>query len=276
MKEQISISEKNFFEFKEKEGIFSIEGKEKIQTQKMGQLTGSYSSARARRLTLSAALNELTRILNTKEYDKVPYVILGNPLLEQLHRDLVGQEMELAGLKKTFNYQHSDIILLENKMEQTRETFEEELVRTKSRLQSEYQALQDEEGTLQSTLQQLESEALNFTRKEMEYTLLEREVEANKVLYDLLFKNFTDANVTKAMPATNIILLEKASYPLRPIKPNKVLNFILGTILSLMIGVGLSFFLEYIDRTINSSNDLEKWLELPVLTVIPKIATKKY
>ena len=40
---------------------------------------------------------------------------------------------------------------------------------------------------------------MKLTKKEMEYTMLEREVETNRKLYDLLFNNFTEANYCPAL-----------------------------------------------------------------------------
>ena len=226
-------------------------------------------------MAIAATIKEVRNILDTRDYDKVALGPVGNPLLNKLHSDLVSAEIELAGLNKIFTYKHAHIIELENKIAQIKETFEQELRRTLSSLQSEYDVLQNQERTLLSTIQQYETDALNFTRKEMQYSMLEREVEANKKLYDLLFNNFTEANVIKAMPTTNIRLIEPAILPVAPVKPDKTLNLIIGTVLGLMVGFGLALFLSYLDRAINTPQQVELYLELPVLSVIPKLSLKK-
>ena len=55
-----------------------------------------------------------------------------------------------------------------------------------------------------------------------------------------------------------------------PVKPKKKQNLILGMIVGLMTGVGLSFLMEYLDRSIRTEEDVERYLDLPVLSVIPK------
>jgi len=279
MKKEIRESERNFYEFKQKENIFSIEGKKQIYNQQIAQLTDAYSNSRTKRLATSATTKALKGILNNKEYDKLATlttVTLNNPLLENLRRDLLNEEIELSALKKTFKFKHPQIIAMEHKIKKTNEKFEQELKRTLSSLNSEYAFFKDQERSLLSTIQKNESEALVLTKKEMEYTMLEREVETNKKLYNLLFNNFTEANVIKAMPTTTIRLIEEAVYPLGPIKPRKFLNLILGAILGLMVGLGLSFLLDYLDRSINTSEDVEVYLELPILSLIPKIPDRKW
>ena len=279
MKKEIRESERKFYEFKEKENIFSIEGKKQIYTQQISQLTNAYSNSRTQRLSMSSTINALKSILNNNEYDKLATlttVTLNNPLLENLRRDLLNEEIELSALKRTFKFKHPQIIAMEYKIKKTSEKFEEELKRTLSSLNSEYAFFKDEERSLLSTIQKNESEALSLTKQEMEYTMLEREVETNKKLYNLLFNNFTEANVIKAMPTTTIRLIEEAVYPLGPVKPRKFLNLMLGAVLGLMVGFGLSFLLDYLDRSINTSEDVEVYLELPILALIPKIPDRKW
>ena len=279
IKKEIRVSENKFYAFKQKEGIFSIEGKQEINTQMIQQLTNAYTNTKTKRLTTLATINRLKTIINKEDYDKLATfstATVNNPLLDNLRRDLLNEEIELSALKKTFKFRHPQIIAMQHRIEQTREKFEQELQKTLISLKSEYAFFKDDEQSLLSNIQKNESEALTLTKKEMEYTMLEREVETNKKLYNLLFNNFTEANVIKAVPTTTIKLVETAVYPLRPTKPNVTLNLILGTILGLMVGMGLSFFLEYLNRTINTSEDVEIYLELPILSLIPKIPDRKW
>lgn len=68
-------------------------------------------------------------------------------------------------------------------------------------------------------------------------------------------------------PATIYAIAEPEN---RPAKPNVPLNLALGGILGLMFGFGLAFFLEYMDTTVKSLDDVERFLGVPVLAVIPK------
>jgi polysaccharide biosynthesis transport protein len=72
------------------------------------------------------------------------------------------------------------------------------------------------------------------------------------------------------MPQQSAAIRDQAEPALYPSKPKVFLNLLLGSLAGLMLGVGLAFFLEYLDTSIKTMDDIEKFLNLPVLGVIPK------
>ncbi|BCS80352.1 YveK family protein [Anaerocellum diazotrophicum] len=77
--------------------------------------------------------------------------------------------------------------------------------------------------------------------------------------------------VQRIMKIENVQIVDRAVIPDKPEKPKKLLNTAVAFVLGLMIGVGIAFFIEYLDNTIKTPDDVEKYLELPVLAVIQDI-----
>lgn len=67
-----------------------------------------------------------------------------------------------------------------------------------------------------------------------------------------------------------VIIVETAKPGLKPVRPNKPLNIILGVVIGLVVGVGLAFFIEYLDTSVKTIDDVERTLQSPVLGVIPQ------
>ena len=65
-------------------------------------------------------------------------------------------------------------------------------------------------------------------------------------------------------------IIDHAEPALRAVKPNKPLNIALGIVVGLAIGVGLAFFIEYLDTSVKTIDDVERALQAPVLGVIPQ------
>ncbi|MEK4621810.1 MULTISPECIES: YveK family protein [Priestia] len=79
--------------------------------------------------------------------------------------------------------------------------------------------------------------------------------------------------VPKIMNIDNVSILSKADFTASksPIKPQPMLNIVIALVVGLMIGVGLSFLLEYLDNTIKTEQDIESILKLPVMGVVTNI-----
>ncbi|MDF2520154.1 MAG: hypothetical protein K0R84_782 [Clostridia bacterium] len=73
----------------------------------------------------------------------------------------------------------------------------------------------------------------------------------------------------------NVQVIDVAEVPEEPIKPNKLTNIAIGFILGFMVSLGLVFLIEYLDSTIKTPEDVEKYLGAAVIGVIPKFESSK-
>ena len=78
-----------------------------------------------------------------------------------------------------------------------------------------------------------------------------------------------ESNILQSSEASNLTIVETADVPEDPVKPNKKRNFLLSIILGLFGGIGLAFFLEYLDQTIRNEEEAEQFLGYPVLAIVP-------
>jgi len=87
----------------------------------------------------------------------------------------------------------------------------------------------------------------------------------------LLDSKISAENVDRALPKSIMVTVIDSAQPgARPVKPNKPLNIALGIIIGLVVGVGLAFFIEYLDTSVKTIDDVERALQAPVLGVIPQ------
>jgi len=91
-------------------------------------------------------------------------------------------------------------------------------------------------------------------------------------MFDLLVKRFKEASLTEDIRTGNIRVIDPAQIPKGPVKPKKMQNILLAIIIGLSLGVGLAFFLEYIDNTIKLPDEVTGILKIPYLGPVPAIA----
>ena len=77
------------------------------------------------------------------------------------------------------------------------------------------------------------------------------------------------------MKVENIVIIDEAIVPKVPVKPNKKLNIAIAGVLGIMLGIGVIFLIEFLDNTIKTPADVEKYLEFNVIGAIPLMESEK-
>ncbi|MDY6949987.1 MAG: GumC family protein [Thermodesulfobacteriota bacterium] len=273
MKEKLEESEARFLAFKEREKIFSITGKQKVHTQKIGEINTSYINTRSSRVDVEARIAELERILTSDAMVEFPPAFARNALLSSLYEEQALLAIELKKSQRVYKAKHPQIVKITTKLEQTKKRFRTELQKVLLSLRSEHSVLATREKALEEALDKYETDALETNKKEAAYAILEREVKTNKELYNVMSTKVKESMISQGIETVNIRLAEPASRPADPFKPKKMLNLVLALMGGLMGGIGLSFFREYLDQTVKTPEDLERHLGLPVLAVVQDVST---
>ncbi len=111
--------------------------------------------------------------------------------------------------------------------------------------------------------------------KATEYRVLEGEVQTNKRMYELLLARLKEIDVSSTLNVNNISIIDRAEVPERPVKPRLLLNMVLAVMVGLVMGTGLGFFVDYLDTTIKSPQDVKETLQSYFLGGIPEIEEKE-
>jgi len=275
MKRKLEESEAKFLAFKEQEKIFSITGKEKVHSQKIEEINASYINTRAKRMDVEARIAEMEKLVARDKIVEFQPGFARNELLASLYQQQVLLGIELKKHQKVYKSKHPKIVEITTKLEQIRNRFRLELEKVLLGLRSEHSVLVARGKALQEALEEYEKDALETNKKEAQYAILEREVNTNKELYNMMSAKFKESMISQGIETANIRLVEPASRPIHPFKPRKKLNILLSIIFGLMTGVGFAFFLEYLDQTVKSPEDIERHFDLPVLGVIYDVSEDK-
>ncbi|HEY6118530.1 MAG TPA: polysaccharide biosynthesis tyrosine autokinase [Pyrinomonadaceae bacterium] len=138
-------------------------------------------------------------------------------------------------------------------------------------LQTRFQSAVEREDALRKSFEQQRTQTLTQNEAAINYRIIQQEIETNKTLLDNLLQRSKENDVVMAGKINNISVVDHGLAPESPIGPNRARTVIIAFILSLGLGVGLALFLEYLDDTVHSTDEVERLLHLPALAVIPAI-----
>jgi polysaccharide biosynthesis transport protein len=136
-------------------------------------------------------------------------------------------------------------------------------------LETRYRQTLAREEALRKSFNQQKSETVTQNEAAINYRILQQEIETNKGLLDSLLQRSKENDVVLAGRPNNISIVDYAIVPDYPVGPARMRSVTLAFVLALALGIGLALFLEYLDDSIHSTDDVEKFLRLPALAVIP-------
>lgn len=126
---------------------------------------------------------------------------------------------------------------------------------------------------LRGITSQYDGELEKLPGKGLDLARLQRQFQVDQNTYILMTEKLEETKISEAGQKENIRLVDNAILPIYPTKPNKRLNLILGALIGLGLGIGLTFLIEYFDDSVKNPDELER-MGLPILSIIPKIATE--
>ena len=270
--ERLRELEKSQAEFKQKEEVVSPEGQNEILMARLSDYEKSYTAVRTKRIGKEAQLAVIEGQLEKGESINIPSTESSNSLsrekyIAKLKGDLLDMEIQRERLLQKFTPKYQEIINLNNEIAATKEKIENEIHQIVEMEEASIRALKAEENALRNSISQIKGELSDLTQKEYEYSQISRGIDDNREVYSMLLKQREEARISlaKLQKGVKIKVISPAVAPTEPVKPKKRLNVLLAIFLGIFGGLGLAFFIEYFDHTINNPAELEKYTGMNVL-----------
>ena len=132
-------------------------------------------------------------------------------------------------------------------------------------IRNDYQSALTEERTLTAALEEQKAAAMDLDRKSVGYTVLEREADSNRKVYETLLQREKELQVMANSRGNNVRMTDHAERPGAPFTPTPLRDVLLALIAGLTLSLGLVFVLEYLDDTVKNPDDLTEKLKVPLL-----------
>ncbi len=272
---ELAASERKLEEYRAEQSAVSLEDRQNIVVDRLRDLNQQVAGAKKRRLELESRI-ETVRKLSAEDVDallKIPEVAASNEVGELLSQ-VNQRKAELADMSGAYGPIHPNRINAANRARELALALQRALRTSADRIEQDYRSALAQEKALDEALLAQEKVALNLDRVAIPYRALEREVQANRILYEKVLERLKELDIAKEMLAVDNLandglrLLDTPTLPNSPSKPapKKILALALAG--GFLLGCGMIVGLHALDDSVASIDEAEEVSGFNVLTSV--------
>jgi polysaccharide biosynthesis transport protein len=268
----IATQERTLQQYASNKEILSLSsGSQDISEKALSDINTKYVESKGRLAVAQARYDAVSR----GSAESLPEVLTSALILElkKQHAEIERRHNQMA---ERFKPDWPPLQQLQQELDgaKTRLALETESIarQVRSVAQADYAKIQTEVGNLERQVDSQKGEVQRVGRDAIEYASIKAEIETKrKMLNDLLARqNETETTSgLKDTRATNIRVVDRAETPRGPFKPNKSMNLALSVIFGLGLGGAVAFLFNYLDNTVKSEQDIQRFAQVPALGFVP-------
>jgi len=271
MRSKLQRSEDSLQRYARQSGLVFTSRENNVSEDRLRQLQESLLKAQAERIARQSRFE----MANNSAPETLPDV-LNDISLRDYQSKLAELRRQRAELAITYSAEYSKV----RKVEAQIASLESDLLRERAaiikRIKNEYDEALQKERMLAVDYAAQTQQVTQEAEKSIQYNIMKREVDTNRQLYDAMLQRVKEANIASAMRASNVRVVDLARAPSRPYMPRTALNTLMGLLTGVFLGIAIILTRERADRSIRKPGDLNVYLRLPELGVIPSIGSKPH
>jgi polysaccharide biosynthesis transport protein len=263
---KVQTSEEKLVRYQKDHSILGVDEKQNIVTAKLNELNNELTVAQTDRIQKES--NYRLAVTGDPAFAKTSREGTSS-MLGKLREKEADLNTQYAQATTQFGSGYPKVVELNNQLKQVRTEIVAEETRMQHEIRDEYLAAVQRENLLTTAFEQQKQEANQLNESAIEYSVLKRDAESNRQLYQDLLQRLKEAGVSAGLRSSNIRVVDVARTPTSPITPDVPRNIRFGVLLGLACGIGLAFVLESLDTSIRNMEELSAISTLPALGTIP-------
>ncbi len=265
-KEKLQQSEKALVAYAQKEGITLTGNDTSLVSENINEINKAISDAVQERLDIA----RLVKQIEDGDSTTLPEVFKSE--------SIQSNKQKIAELKATYQEKLSTLKPGFPEMVRLRAQFNElqnqvnlEIGAIARSTKVLYEQSVDKEAALKVELADLERRQSEFQQKNIQYTILKREVDSNRTQYESLIGKLNEVGVGSELRSSNASIVDLAVRPGGPYTPRLSINLVLAFAFFAMLAAGIILLLELLNNTFSTPDQIENDLKLSVLGIVPKV-----
>lgn len=257
-------TEKNLSDFAQKAGIVSLDSNLNLIYRQLEEMNKALAEAQAERI----AKESLYQQANGENISSLA-MVMESKLIQDLRQTLAQVEAEYQETYTTFKEDYPKLKNIKARKHDLERRIALEENRILETIKNDFLSAKAKEASLSAKAEEMKRQALDLNNQATEYKILEREVETSKFIHQSLMERSKEIDAKVGTDLGNIQVVDYASLPLKPYKPDIQINLLMALVVGLMGGISLAFFLEYLDNTVKSVDEISERFCIPVVGVLP-------
>lgn len=196
---------------------------------------------------------------------------LPDNIIKSIYPQYLELKRQIEGMKANgLGNRHPTIVSNKRILDQMKGQLDEGVVNLRTRLQGQLDMVKERLAKVEIRKKETKKDALERSIDTTDYVDAKRDFETDLALLENMKLKLITEEIAGELPNETIVVHDDPVISDSPVSPNVTLNLVLGAVVGLVFGVGIAFFLEYLDTSVKSLEDVERYLQVPVLAVIPK------
>lgn len=273
-KENVENQEKMLQQYREGKGIVSFDTQGNVITQQLQELTTQLVQTENQRQEAEIKYKQINSVINSPEQLATVPDIMNNLVIQGLRNEELGLKKQLSELSENFGMKHPQVINVSSQLAMVQKNIISEARKMLNAAKTQFEIAGSREESLKRTIEAQKEKVMDLSRKAINFNVLAGESSSNKQFYDLLLKKYQEASLSSGISISNVQVVDTAVIPKSPVTPKRAKYLLLAVMVGLFGGVFAAFFVDYMDDTINTAEDVDKKMGLAFLDIVPLAAQK--
>jgi succinoglycan biosynthesis transport protein ExoP len=272
LRSKLKLSEDQLQAYREAENLVDVGGVGTISAAELSLTGDRMISARSERAEAESQYRQV-QAMRGGGWQKLASVpaVLGHPLIQQFKAEEARARAKVEEMSKRYGDRYPAMEAARSELSAASGSLRGQVEQVVAGIERTYQLAVANANSLQASFNLNKTQIQDISRKEFKLRGLQREVDANRALYDTFMTRLGETTATADMESVNARIVDPAVLPTEPIKPKKSLIVAIAALLALFVGVGLILLLDALNNTFKSTEQVEGRLNIPVLGILPLI-----
>ncbi len=259
-------------QFRADNGLVGSSDQYSSSMERLASLQTAWSAASTNRIQIEAVYNQLAELSRSPEQSALAqHLSVANPQLGLLLTTRDERSRARQQLLGTVGERHPDMVAADRELASVKAQIKQILDDIVRGRKAELEVARNQEAALAAELALNQEEVKGLDRKLVDLKILEAEAERNRQFHQSIDKRLSEVDLSHLLRNNNIRVIDAAVATDSPIRPKMAVNLAMGLVLGLFGGCALAFFMEYLDVTVKSREDVERVIGVPLLGVVPGV-----